>query len=386
MAVRLARDPSLAVRAPVEPSTRQALRPLRQSTTAHNTNSQSQAGGVKRVAAATCTVVDDSPVAAPAPSATAAARARVAPTTLASRQQARAAPAPARPEPAACVDDGASASSSETSIEDIDIGDHDLPQQVSEYVCEIYEYLTHLQNKHRIDPNYLNQSDISPSMRELLIGWMSEVSIEFQLMNETHFLAVTIVDQFLSKHQVARDKLQLVGMSAMFLASKYEEIYHPPIEDFVYVSAKTYDREEMVAMELLMLRTLQFDLSFVTPLQFLRRYSKAASSEPRMHACCKYFLELALPKYAMLAYSASMIAASAVYLSRMLAGKKPVWNDTLAHYTKFTERSLMPCVKAFISILRAEAQAENMSAVSEKFSAKEYFRVSTSVLGYYRKY
>lgn len=271
--------------------------------------------------------------------------------------------------------------------EDIDRHDTGAPQQVSEYVKEIYEYLLQLQAKQRLEADYMSkQSDITANMRELLISWMGEVSTEFQLMNETHFLAVALVDQFLSRKVVPRDKLQLVGMAAMFLASKYEEIFHPPIEDFVYVSAGTYDREQMVAMELQILETLSFDLSYVSPLHFLRRFSKAANSEPRMHSCCKYFLELALQKYSMLAFSPSMIAASSVYLARMLAGKKPIWTATLAHYTGFSERALVPCVKAFIALLRAEASAENPSAVSEKFASKDFFKVSTSVLNYYRKY
>jgi len=88
----------------------------------------------------------------------------------------------------------------------------------------------------------------------------------------------------------------------------------------------------------------------------------------------------------MLAYCPSMVAAASVYLARMLAGKKPIWTDNLAHYSGYSERIVHPCVKTLISILRAEAQAENTGIISEKFASKDHFKVSTSVLNFYRKY
>lgn len=39
--------------------------------------------------------------------------------------------------------------------------------------------------------------------------------------------------------------LQLVGCTAMLIASKYEEIYAPEVRDFVYISDKAYTREQV---------------------------------------------------------------------------------------------------------------------------------------------
>lgn len=55
-----------------------------------------------------------------------------------------------------------------------------------------------------------------------------------------------------------RQKLQLVGVTAMLLASKYEEIYAPEVRDFVYITDKAYTREQILAMEAQMLNTLDF--------------------------------------------------------------------------------------------------------------------------------
>ena len=50
---------------------------------------------------------------------------------------------------------------------------------------------------------------------------------EYKLVSETLYLAVSYVDRYLSQRPVQRNKLQLVGVTCMLLASKYEEIYAP---------------------------------------------------------------------------------------------------------------------------------------------------------------
>jgi len=77
-------------------------------------------------------------------------------------------------------------------------------------------------------------------MRAILIDWLTDVHLKFKLKPETLFLTVSIIDRFLQKISVQRQQLQLVGVTAMFIASKYEEIYSPEVKDFAYVTDKTY--------------------------------------------------------------------------------------------------------------------------------------------------
>jgi cyclin A len=74
--------------------------------------------------------------------------------------------------------------------------------------------------KNRPKPTYMKkQSDITNSMRSILVDWLVEVSEEYKLHRETLFLAVNYIDRFLSQMSVQRSKLQLVGAASMFLAS-----------------------------------------------------------------------------------------------------------------------------------------------------------------------
>lgn len=79
---------------------------------------------------------------------------------------------------------------------------------------------------------------------------------------------------FHKDHPVPKKQLQLVGVTAMFLASKYEEMYPPEISDFAYVTDSAYTTAQIRDMEMTILRVLKFKLGRPLPLQFLRRASK----------------------------------------------------------------------------------------------------------------
>ena len=82
----------------------------------------------------------------------------------------------------------------------------------------------------------LIQDDISEKMRSILVDWLIDVHVKFKLSDNTLYLAINIMDRFLCKTKLSRKKLQLLGVSAMMIACKLEEIYAPEIKDFVYIS------------------------------------------------------------------------------------------------------------------------------------------------------
>ena len=87
-------------------------------------------------------------------------------------------------------------------------------------------------------------------MREILTDWLIEVHLKFKLLPETLYLTINLIDRYLTTQNIYRNKLQLVGVTAMLIASKYEEIYPPIVSDFVYITDNAYTSAEIRQMEL----------------------------------------------------------------------------------------------------------------------------------------
>ena len=114
---------------------------------------------------------------------------------------------------------------------------------------------------------------------------------------------------------MSRNKLQLVGVTAMLIASKYEEMYAPEINDFVYITDNAYQKQDICSMERYILKTLDFNLGRPLPLHFLRRNSKAGEVDANKHTLAKYLMELTITDYDMVHIHPSEIAAASLCLS-----------------------------------------------------------------------
>ncbi|KAG7032817.1 Cyclin-A1-1, partial [Cucurbita argyrosperma subsp. argyrosperma] len=135
-----------------------------------------------------------------------------------------------------------------------------------------------------------------------------------------------------------RQRLQLLGVACMMIASKYEEICAPQVEEFCYITDNTYFKEEVLQMESSVLNYLKFEMTAPTPKCFLRRFVRVARgvdevSSMQLECLSNFIAELSLLEYNMLCYAPSLIAASAVFLAKfiLLPTKRPwVWNHPLS--------------------------------------------------------
>ncbi len=129
----------------------------------------------------------------------------------------------------------------------IDECDLDNPLCVTCYVQDMYEHFISKEATTSVRPVYMdNQPYIDERMRSTLIDWLVDVHLEFKLVPETLYLTINIIDRYLAKAQVKRAKLQLLGITALFIASKYEEIYPPELKkDFVYICDNAYTEYEV---------------------------------------------------------------------------------------------------------------------------------------------
>jgi G2/mitotic-specific cyclin 1/2 len=203
--------------------------------------------------------------------------------------------------------------------DDLDADDFGDPSMVSEYVVEIFEYMKKLELETMPDSNYIDdQKDLQWGMRSILVDWLIEVHHKFHLLPETLYLTVNIIDRFLSLRAVSLIKLQLVGVAAMFIASKYEEILTPSLSNFIYMADGGYTEEEVLKAERYILQVLDFSLQYPSPMSFLRRVSKAENYDHQTRTLAKYLMEVSLIDHRFLDKTPSLIAASGLYLARQM--------------------------------------------------------------------
>jgi len=258
-------------------------------------------------------------------------------------------------------------------VKDIDAKDRSNPQAVTEYVNDIMSYFRRIEGVNGPSPKYMaKQPHINAKMRAILVDWLVEVHLKFKLMPETLYLTINLIDRFLERKIVARQRLQLVGVTCMLLASKYEEIYFPEVRDFEYITDKAYNRNQILQMESLVLNTLGFELTVPTAIVFVKRFLKAASASNTTTQLALYFCERTLQEYDMLKYLPSTIAASCVSLA-LKVNNQPTWNSTLTRYTEYTESKLVVCRD---EVKRLVLSSGSLQAVKKKYSSSKFVRVA----------
>lgn len=260
-------------------------------------------------------------------------------------------------------------------LPDIDLYDHDNPLCVTEYVNDIYQYWYKVEPDTQVSEQYMCiQTDINSKMRAILIDWLVEVHLKFKLMPETLFLTTNLIDRFLAQKAVTRRNLQLVGVTAMLVASKYEEIWAPEVRDFVYISDRAYTRQQILDMEKQMLNTLGFHLTVPTPYQFMNRYFKAAGGDRKFQLYASYAIECALPSYDMLKYSGSKLAAAGVYIA-MRAFHTGSWNHVMEAHTRLSEADVYQCACDMAELMR-RAPTASLTAVYKKYSGEKFMKIA----------
>ncbi|CAF2060853.1 unnamed protein product [Brassica oleracea var. botrytis] len=261
----------------------------------------------------------------------------------------------------------------EETVMDIDSSDKNNPLAVVEYIPDIYDFYKNNECLSCVPTNYMeNQPDINERMRGILVDWLIEVHYKFELMEETLYLTINLIDRFLAVTQhVPRKKLQLVGVTAMLLACKYEEVSVPVVDDLIVISDKAYTRREVLDMEKLMANSLQFNFCLPTPYVFMRRFLKAAQSDKKVELLSFFIIELCLVEYEMLHYVPSQLAASAIYTAQSTLKGFEEWNKTCEFYTGYTEEKLMECSRKMVG-LHHKAGIGKLTGVYRKYNTSKF--------------
>ncbi|CAH9100580.1 unnamed protein product [Cuscuta epithymum] len=262
----------------------------------------------------------------------------------------------------------------------------DDPQICSAYSSDIYVYLRQMEAQERRRPlqDYMEkvQRDVSANMRGILVDWLVEVAQEYSLLPETLYLTVNYLDRFLSVSPIPRQKLQLLGVSAMLIASKYEEISPPHVDDFCYITDNTFNKKEVVKMEQDVLKSLKFELGNPTIRSFLKKFIEIAEEDYKTGKVQFLFLvyylaELSLLDYYCVKFFPSMVASSVIFLARFtLKPNVHPWNQKLHQYTGYKPADLKPCI-SIIHDLQLSKRAGSLVALRDKYKQHKFKCVSS---------
>ncbi|KAK4056435.1 B-type cyclin [Microbotryomycetes sp. JL221] len=262
---------------------------------------------------------------------------------------------------------------------------------VAEYSEEIFEYMSQLEESCMPNPRYMeHQTEIQWPMRTTLIDWLLQVHMRYHMLPETLWIAINIVDRFLSNRVVSLVKFQLVGVTAMFIAAKYEEIMAPSVDEFVYMTEGGYTRDEILKGERIILQSLEFNISpYCSPYSWVRRISKADDYDIQTRTLSKFLMEVSLLDHRFLRAKPSMIAAVGMYLARKMLGgdwTNILWtvyplnfflffkNDSFMYYSNFTEQQLLIPVGF---LLEAISEPEfDQKFVYKKYANKKFLKAS----------
>ena len=230
------------------------------------------------------------------------------------------------------TDCGVEADPSSDEWDNLDTEDMGDPLMVSEHVAEIFSYMKsievsftiilsplHLSNYYQqvimLNPLYIDtQNELTWTIHSILIDWTIQVHLDFHLLPETLFLAINIIDCFLSACTVSLAKLQLVGITCLFITSKVEEIMSPSITHFLNCVDSSYTENEILQVEQYVLNTLEWNLSYPNPIHFLQRLSNADKYNVKARTIAKYLVEITCLEWRLLSTPPSLLAATVIWL------------------------------------------------------------------------
>uniref|UniRef100_A0A0E0KG30 Uncharacterized protein n=1 Tax=Oryza punctata TaxID=4537 RepID=A0A0E0KG30_ORYPU len=268
-------------------------------------------------------------------------------------------------------------------VDDEEEGD---PQLCAPYASDINSYLRSMevQAKRRPAADYIEtvQVDVTANMRAILVDWLVEVAEEYKLVSDTLYLTISYIDRFLSANAINRQKLQLLGVSAMLIASKYEEISPPNVEDFCYITDNTYMKQEVVKMERDILNVLKFEMGNPTTKTFLRMFIRSSQEDDKYPSLLldfmgSYLAELSLLEYGCVRLLPSVVAASVVFVARLtLDPDTNPWSKKLQEVTGYRASELKDCITC-IHDLQLNRKGSSLMAIRDKYKQHRFKGVST---------
>jgi len=256
------------------------------------------------------------------------------------------------------------------------------PQIPKEYMDEIYNHLKKIEFEDLPLKNYMNitQTDINEKMRLILLDWLVEVHIKFNLLTETLFITINLIDKYLSKKNIHRKFLQLLGITALLVACKYEEIYPPEIRELIHMTDNAYNKDQVLQMENEILNIVNFNITFPTSYKFLQIFKDKLNLDDKTFFRCLYFTEVSLINYKSSYFNPSLVAASSLYFNIMnkdRISKLDYDENNLFYITGYNKSNMTECFNCLNNAIKIlETIGNKYNSLRRKFKLDRYLNVA----------
>ena len=237
------------------------------------------------------------------------------------------------------------------------------------------------------DYTYLTrQTEINEKMRSILVDWLIDVHFKFGFTDETLFMTISIIDRYLSISQISRTNFQLLGITALMIACKHEEIDLPKIDDFIYITDNAYVKSEVVKMEEDVLSKLKFEFLYPSPIKFFEYLSFHFNFEKKHHMMGKYLMESFLLDVKNAKYKPSIISCACTYIVMKFFKMKNYQESYHKKFynldesrEKYSEHNIKECAKD-ICLFVDNINKTNYQACVKKYSKPEQEKVAIIIM------
>ena len=188
---------------------------------------------------------------------------------------------------------------------------------------------------------------------------------------------MNIMDRYISKYESKNSEFQLVAIASYFIASKYEDIYPPYLDELSQICNYVYSNDDIIRKEYEILVGLNFDILYNSSYKYLTfLHSVFDKDNLKLLYLAQFILEISLDNIDILEYSQSKRALAALLIAKKILQIKKSWND-LKFFYNHDESEIKNVQKKMIVLLNKVIKSKNKNAIYEKFESSKYKSVSS---------
>lgn len=225
---------------------------------------------------------------------------------------------------------------------------------------------------------------MTPRIRAVLVDWVIEIHFKYHMQPMTLWMIINVLDRFLARSFMPRNRLQLAAIVSMLIVCKFEEVHTPDVRDCIYLTDNAYTRADIVLTEAAILAAIEYDLMVPTPYHFMLRLFRRMRASDRFKSICNYIAERNLHECDILDLSPRVYACAAVFaglhtlynnLGETPTSLQSLWTDALREESGLNYPDFLVQAKQMLVIMNVPLQPSTrrkVEAAMKKYSSAQH--------------